>query len=372
MWRANTTVAVETNEVGSATIKFLEQLEGEGITATREYHIKALPLAVLDSALKLFSEHQISTPMSGAYIVTGWIDGFNVLFTLATHRNDYDEIEEQINEDTDSLGEATTATLDHKVVNYRVSVTADRRVIRKVFSYIANVYRQDRLPVIKWWYEDPDSPRKNATYRRIFMERPKTELRAEYYPTLPGGPKKFMKNYLEADASVLLVAGPPGTGKTTLIRHLISDYNLSAHIVYEERLMESDNIFQAFLFERDSDLLIIEDADTIILSRDKDKNKLMARFLNVSDGLIKLPNKKLVFTTNLDNFERVDQALLRPGRCYGQVHMRLLTYTEAQTAANVARLPMPTDEREYSLAELFNRATPAPIVRRFGFTRGAA
>jgi ATP-dependent 26S proteasome regulatory subunit len=43
----------------------------------------------------------------------------------------------------------------------------------------------------------------------------------------------------------------------------------------------------------------------------------MSRFLNISDGLIKLPNKKLVFTTNVTNFENIDSALLRPGRCFG-------------------------------------------------------
>jgi len=114
--------------------------------------------------------------------------------------------------------------------------------------------------------------------------------------------------------------------------------------------------------------MIIEDADTILSSREDDGNKLMSRFLNVSDGLIKLPNKKLVFTTNISDFTKVDPALLRPGRCFGVLHTRLLNLNEAQAAARVANLPIPTEKKEYSLAELFNQGQGGQ-VRRIGFVR---
>ncbi len=117
--------------------------------------------------------------------------------------------------------------------------------------------------------------------------------------------------------------------------------------------------------------MIIEDADNILSSRERDGNHLMSRFLNVSDGLIKLPNRKLIFTTNIVNPENIDPAILRPGRCFALIQTSELTLVEAQAAARVGGLPIPTEQRRYSLAEIFNPHTKGAQVKRFGigFTR---
>jgi len=141
---------------------------------------------------------------------------------------------------------------------------------------------------------------------------------------------------------------------------------MCAHVIYDEALMQNDSVFQSFLFDDASEVMIIEDADTILSAREQDGNKLMSRFLNVSDGLIKLPNKKLVFTTNINDFGKVDHALLRPGRCFGVMHTRALNLAEAQTAAKAAGLPIPVEKREYTIAELFNQGKKSQ-VRTFGF-----
>jgi hypothetical protein len=96
---------------------------------------------------------------------------------------------------------------------------------------------------------------------------------------------------------------------------------------------------------------------------------MIARFLNVSDGLIKFPNKKVIFTTNLDDFKKVDEALLRPGRCFGMIKCRALTFEEAVAAAKVAGLKPPERARDYTIAELFNPDTQLEMgePRRIGF-----
>jgi ATP-dependent 26S proteasome regulatory subunit len=90
----------------------------------------------------------------------------------------------------------------------------------------------------------------------------------------------------------------------------------------------------------------------------------------VSDGLIKFPSKKVIFTTNLDDFKKVDEALLRPGRCFGMIKCRPLTYDEAEAAAKVAGLRVPEKKRDYTIAELFNPDTQIELTsetRRVGF-----
>lgn len=247
------------------------------------------------------------------------------------------------------------------VTDLSIELIGNPIAIKAVAEHIKSGFAEEKFAEVKWW----TTSQHGEVTREIYLPKNEQRVLPEYYPDL-ADPAKYISDYLAADESVLLMAGPPGTGKTTLLRHMITEHKLTAHVVYDEKLMQSDNVFSSFLFDEDGDIMIIEDADTILGAREAEGNKLMSRFLNVSDGLIKLPNKKLVFTTNLTDFSKVDQALLRPGRCYGVLHTRPLNLAEAQAAAKVANLPIPMEKREYTIAELFNQGKTAP-VRSVGF-----
>jgi len=251
---------------------------------------------------------------------------------------------------------------DEGAMNVMIDIYSTPLTAGALKAAIGKMFVNEKLAKIRWWYQAGDGRTQSHDF---YLQRQGTKLHAEFYPDI-GDPYKFMDEYLSSPAAVLLLAGPPGTGKTTLLRHMISERNLLAHVIYDEKLMERDTLFQNFLFDKESDIMIIEDADTILLAREHDGNKLMARFLSVSDGLIKLPNKKLVFTTNISDFSKVDQALLRPGRCHAMVHTRPLNLPEAQAAAKVADLPVPSQKGEYTLAELFNSGY-RPKTRQIGF-----
>jgi hypothetical protein len=369
IWKHGALTTLDIGYVEAARIKWLAAHNDiEGLTFQKSYDTKRGMLGVIDVvAAELVSPYVGSEINGHAYIVTDEV--FICVQNSNRDGEEYGPASADGDDDEEPEPETVTPTI-RKTKAYGVTITGHRSLIGRLFAKLDKEFSGERQAQIKWWYTGDHG---ETTYKTIFLEPLSTRLEVEFYPDLKlpntrGSvhPRKYLKSYLESDAAILMVAGAPGTGKTTLLRHLICDFNLAAHVVYDEKLMNTDKVFQSFLFESRSDVLVIEDADTILTDREHSGNKLMSRFLNVSDGLIKLPNKRVVFTTNISDFGRVDPALIRPGRCFDTLRTRPLNLQEAQAVAKAAQLGIPSDRHEYTLAELFNNAQ-GPAIRKVGF-----
>lgn len=361
IWHKEQSAVQDTSSKDAVISKFVER-DGEAVTLTHRMTIKSSLNEIAEGIVGFLKENKITATLKSDESSWVGVDGGEHLVAIIGYDNrsrydapSYDGFDEEIDEGNELFGNALRI--------FTVTAAGNRVMLRALLTYLHGSYKARKYAQIKWWYKEGG----RATYKISYMEPLNTMLRPEFYPTL-GDPHKFINDYLKSDASILLMAGEPGTGKTTLLRHMLYDNDLTASVVFDEELMESDNVFQNFLFDKENNVLIIEDADKILTSREADKNKLMSRFLNISDGLIKLPNKKLIFTTNVTDFTKVDEALMRPGRCFASVHTRPLTFEEAQKAAKAAGLSVPVDGREYSLADLFNIG-PKIEARRIGFVR---
>jgi len=81
-----------------------------------------------------------------------------------------------------------------------------------------------------------------------------------------------------------------------------------------------------------SDAFVVEDADNLLKPR-ADGNDHLHRFLTIADGVVRAQGRKIIFSTNLPNVGDLDEALIRPGRCFARVHVRTLTSAEARALA---------------------------------------
>jgi ATP-dependent 26S proteasome regulatory subunit len=173
----------------------------------------------------------------------------------------------------------------------------------------------------------------------------------EMYPFLGTPLADYYDSFMKSNSNVLLLIGPPGTGKTTFIRGLLSHTGSSAMVTYDASILEKDFVFANFI-EQNVNLLVLEDSDNFLKAR-SEGNTMMHRFLNVGDGLVTTKGKKLIFSTNLPSVRDVDEALIRPGRCFDILKFEKLDDNQAKALAEKQGFSLNEKKDSWTLAEIF-------------------
>jgi len=157
------------------------------------------------------------------------------------------------------------------------------------------------------------------------------------------------------DKGIVLLHGLPGTGKTTYLRYLIGRLRkrvlfLSPNIA--GNLMDPD--FIDLLIDNPNTVVIIEDAENIIMDRKTSGSSSVSNLLNISDGLLAdFLNVQLVCTFN-SSLTMVDHALMRKGRLIAKYEFGKLNLEKAQQLSN--RLGFKKIiERPMTVAEISNQ-----------------
>lgn len=239
-----------------------------------------------------------------------------------------------------------------------VEIMGDPDHVAKSKSLILQKY--DLVPVrVKWVYSTDGS----STRLPI---RSDNLPRSEYYPQLTIPLSEYYRQYEESDSNILVLIGPPGTGKTSFIRGLLHYTQSNAVVSYNSGILESDHIFADFMSGEEK-FMVLEDADAFLSSRSKSGNTVMHKFLNIGDGLLSTKGKKIVFSTNLPSTRDIDSALLRVGRCFDVLEFRRLTEQEVK---RIAGDDFVSDHYPITLAEVFGggQRNPSRIVdNKVGF-----
>lgn len=181
-------------------------------------------------------------------------------------------------------------------------------------------------------------------------------IRDNYEDKVLKGYDYVVSEYNKASPSgrITIVNGPPGGGKTNLLKGMISEIKNSTTILLPSKFvvdLDSPSIVSLLIEERSdrfgalhmddeesssakkknktSVLFIVEDADDCLVPRDGANMSTISSLLNYTDGIFgSMLDLRIIATTNADHVD-FDKALTRPGRLCKHIIVEALSPEKA-------------------------------------------
>lgn len=167
--------------------------------------------------------------------------------------------------------------------------------------------------------------------------------------------QKILDSIESKKSGLILLYGEPGTGKTTYIKSLISK-NSEQNFVFIQNefinsLLEPD--FISFLLKQRNAILILEDAEKVITSRDQlAENSVVSTILQLTDGLFSdYLNIKIICTFNT-KLSKIDTALLRKGRLMVMYEFEKLEIEKTRNL--LSNLGYQSKNESLTISEIYN------------------
>ena len=173
-----------------------------------------------------------------------------------------------------------------------------------------------------------------------------TDIEKNYNDDLPYD--EIIERLNEKSQGLFLFYGKPGSGKTSLIKHLITV--VDKPFIFADptlfRTLSSTSLIEFLDCNKDA-VLVLEDCERMVRSRDNGNDMSIGTLLNLTDGVIgDLMKVKFICTFNCP-VEEIDEALTRKGRLKVKYEFKELSLEKTKAIIPEATEPM-------TLADIYN------------------
>lgn len=161
-----------------------------------------------------------------------------------------------------------------------------------------------------------------------------TLVRENYDPSVIESFDFVAKNLASKDPAgrLTIINGPPGTGKTHLIKGLINEVQDCQFVVVTPEMIQAitgPKLLTLFSRQEVPTVFVLEDADACLVKRQADNVSAVQAMLNLADGIVgQILDFRIVATTNAKRLD-IDEAIRRPGRLCRQIEMTALKPAQA-------------------------------------------
>lgn len=188
--------------------------------------------------------------------------------------------------------------------------------------------------------------RSGIALAKFFFKKVDMDINKNYNDDIP---IEKMNKLIDSDRrALILLYGTAGTGKSTLVKHFIEKHSDKKFIYMDTKLVTniSDSSFLRFLMEQRNSVIILEDCERMLVSRNEN-NPMMSTLLNLTDGILGDSfGVKFICTFNTP-LSNIDTALLRKGRLSLKYEFKKLSLEKTKELLPEAKEPM-------TLADIYN------------------
>lgn len=190
--------------------------------------------------------------------------------------------------------------------------------------------------------------------RPMFLEKDKIAISLEdnYNDDLP---IKEIENFINNQFGIFIFNGIPGTGKSSLLKYLISTMKNKQFMWMDSDLLvniNSESFINFIVDEAKDSIIILEDCEKLLTDRKLSYNQNLGTLLNISDGILGDSLKlKFICTFNSD-LRNIDPAVLRKGRLKGKYEFKKLSINKTNNLCK--KLGISEINCESTLAEIYN------------------
>jgi len=196
--------------------------------------------------------------------------------------------------------------------------------------------------------------------KKVPFQAPRVVLQEQYNDDLVALHPQWLRHLRNPDsAGLYLFHGPPGTGKSSYIQHLIAKQKKRVLFLTPQLASQlAAPQLTDLLLENQNSIVVIEDAEEPLVARDHTRNAAISMLLNLTDGILGNSLRITFICTFNTEISRLDKALLRKGRLKGSYAFQPLETSKAQALLQRLHGPQATTETPMTLADIYNWQTP--------------